>query len=437
MKSIKLASLLLLLIVLGSMVLVACNGGAEAPPPATTPPATTPTTPGETTPPPAEGYPRGDDFEWPQIVYLSASGSSGMAKYVSWTSLLENDTGMKLRVIPEANSVSRYEAIASGKMFIAKAGKREMANVLEGTENHAVRGGGPFQVRIAWVHALSNSGMFVRGDSDIYTMDDIQPGIRWSVWADTYSVLKVPKAILDWAEVPHDTVNFVNSGSYEAAVRAVMDGRADIFWGFPTSPVVYEASAAPHGIRFISMNSDEDPEGAARFNLIDPLYAFGPIGNGVPEARGVWGTQGYTMEISSDVYDPAFIYNMAYWLDENYDRFVAAYEDNRFMNYEHLMTALSAHYVPVHDGLKQFLIDKGDWGPTQDARQEMNQKKLDIWIEAYAAAIALADARDLKVDPTNEAWLDLWQQYQVDNDLPHFFLYDDWEDTRWRISDPK
>jgi hypothetical protein len=435
MRSMKTVSLVLLLIVVGSLVLVACGGGTDTPPAETTPPIST--TPGETTPPPADGYPRGADYEWPKIVYLSASGSSGMAKYVSWTSLLENDTGMKVRVIPEENSVSRYEAIASGKMFIAKAGKREMANVLEATENHAVRSGGPFQVRSAWVHALSNSGMFVRGDSDIYTMDDIKPGIRWSVWAETFSVLKVPKAILDWAEVPHDQVQFVNSGSYEAAVRAVMDGRADIFWGFPTSPVIYEASAAPQGIRYISMNSDEDPEGAARFNMIDPLYDFGPIQSGVEEARGVWGTQGYTMEISSDVYDPAFVYNMAYWIDGNYDRFVAAYGDNKFMSYDYLQKALAIHYIPVHDGLKQFLIDKGDWGPVQDARQEANQKKLDIWIAAYDDVIKLAESQGMKVDPTNEDWIDFWFKYQADNDLPRFFLYKGWDDTRWRIDDPQ
>jgi len=59
--------------------------------------------------------------------------------------------------------------------------------------------------------------------------------------------------------------------SYKENVASVLEGRADVCFGIPTSPTVFDAEKHPIGIRWIDMNSAEDPEGAARFRAIDPL----------------------------------------------------------------------------------------------------------------------------------------------------------------------
>jgi len=368
------------------------------------------------TPTPAE-------FEWPEIIYFAASGSSGMAKYVSWTSHLENNVGVKVRVIPEANGVNRGFMVKQRQMLIMAAGKSAFRNTMEALEEFAVKEGGPFQARMVWVHALANSGMFVRADSEIQDIYDLKPGVRFSVWADRASVLRVPKAILDWAQVPHDQAVFVNSGSYEGAVRAVMDGRADVFWGFPTSPVIFEASSAPHGIRYIDMNGEADPEGAIRFRETSPMYVFGPINTGVPEARGVWGTQGYTLEITSAESDSELIYNLAKWLHESFDLYAGAYDTNRYMSLEHVEIAASQSYMPLHEGLVRYLKELGIWTEAHETRQQENIALFTRYVEAYEEAQRMALDRDLAISPLNQDWIDLWEDQKRKLELPEIRMF--------------
>ena len=40
------------------------------------------------------------DCQWPENVHIAAPGQSGLAKYVSWASIMEADTGMAIRVVP-------------------------------------------------------------------------------------------------------------------------------------------------------------------------------------------------------------------------------------------------------------------------------------------------------------------------------------------------
>jgi NMT1 family protein len=368
---------------------------------------------GETTPTTEPTTPTGE-WQWPDITYVCSSGSSGMAKYVSWISLMQEDIPAKLRVIPEANGLHRYRDIKEGKMFIAAAGKSAFRNIIEALDENAVRDVGPFPARVVWVHALSNSGVYVRGDSQIQTIYDIPPGTRWAIWDDSTSVKKVPLAILRWAQIDENDIIWVNTGSYDACQRAVADGNADITWGFPTSPSVFEAAAAPHKIRYLELNSEEDPEGAIRFREQAPLYVFGPIGNGVPEARGVWGTQGFNMEITSAGTDPELVYRFAKWLDENFDRYKDAFDSNKWMDIDNLMEAIGQTYIPCHDGLIKYLKEKGRWTEDNDARQAENVDLFDQYIKAYAEAIALADAKGIETVPTNDAWQKLWTDYKVE-----------------------
>jgi len=400
MKRGKLIATIMMVALLVSVALPGCNGGGGDGD------TTTPTTPTAT-----------GEWQWPDIIFICSSGSSGMAKYVSWSSLMEKDVPAKLRVIPEANGLHRYRNIKEGKMFMCSAGKSAFRNIIEALEDNAVRDVGPFPARVVWVHALSNSGVYVRGDSEVNTIYDIKPGIRWAVWQETASVMRVPNGILRWVGVDPDDVVWVNTGSYDACQRAVADGNADITWGFPTSSSVFEAAAAPHGIKYLDLNSDEDPEGADRFREQAPMYVFGPIGNGVPEARGVWGTQGYNMEITSINSDPDLVYQFAKWLDENYDLYKDAYSSNHWMDIDNLMTAIEQTYVPCHEGLIKYLKEKGLWTEAHDARQAVNVDLIEQYIKAYAEAIARADAQGIEVSPTNDAWHELWTNYKTEIDI--------------------
>lgn len=358
-------------------------------------------------------------FEWPDKLYITASSTSVMTKYVSWASVMERDTGMAVVVVPEANPEKRWRLVADGTMFICSGGKSGSRNITEAIEEYTTRDSGGFPMRIAWINAVSHSGVFVRGDSDIYTLDDIKPGVRWSLWSTTASLTKVPKAVLDWAQVDHDDVTWVVAGSSEGAVRAITEGRADIMWFFPISSYVYEAGAAPHGIRWIDLNSEADPEGAARFREWDAMYTFGIMGQSVhPTARGHWGTIGEKYMTTSADSDADMVYHFAKWLDENYDNYKDKHGNNAEMSLEKLMNGLNTTYVPCHEGLIRYLREKGLWTEAHERRQAHNIVILDVYIKAYAEAIALADEAGIEVSPVNTAWIDLWENYKLSQGLP-------------------
>jgi TRAP transporter TAXI family solute receptor len=408
-KMAKLLNVLILLVLVSTILLVGCNGEE---------PVTPPTDTGE--------------WQWPDRLHVSAAGSSGMVKYVSFLNLMEVDFATKIRVVPEASGVTRARTVKDGSMFMYTVGKSSLKNCIEAVEGYTARESGPFHTRSIWVHSMANSGVFVRGDSEIQTIYDIKPGHKWSVWDMSESVVRVPKAILDWVQIDHDDILWVNAGTTEGSVRAVAEGRSDITWFFPTSAAIFEAAAAPHGIRFLDLNSDEDPEGAARFRERGAMYVFGPIGTGTPEAIGVWGTMGYKYMVTREQTDEELVYQYAKWMDENFDRYKDTHSTNKSMSFEDLMASLENTYIPVHEGLKRYLVEKGVWTEAHERRQLQNVTFIAAYVDAYDAAIALADERGVKVEATRDEWLELWENYKLEIKLPVISMHQSLtEDASW------
>ncbi len=344
-----------------------------------------------------------------------------MVKYVSFLVPMEADIGTKLRVVPEAGGANRATQVKQGTMFTMSVGKSSLKNTIEAVEDWSTADGGPFPVRIVWVHSLAASAVFVRGDSDIETIYDIKPGTKWAVWSGTDSVMRVPRAILDWIQVDHDDIIWVDTGTTEGSVRAVAEGRADVTWFFPSSAMVYEVAAAPHGIRFLDLDSDFDPEGAARFRERGAMYVFGPItaGSGATiEAVGAWGTVGYKYAVTRAQSDDELVYNFAKWMDENFDLYKDNHASNIDMSLGDLMVSLENTYIPVHEGLRRYLVDIGEWTDAHERRQKQNVGLIDAYVNGYAEAQALAEARGIKIDPSKGEWREFWAQYKLDQGIP-------------------
>ena len=192
-------------------------------------------------------------------------------------------------------------------------------------------------------------------------------------------------------------------------------------WFFPSSAQVSEAATAPHGIRFLDLNSDADPEGAARFRESAAMYVFGPItpGSGAtPEAIGVWGTVGYKYEVTRAETDEELVYHFAKWMDENYDVYKGNHASNVDMSFADMMKSLENTYIPIHDGLRQYLIDKGAWTDAHERRQLQNVGLIDAYVQGYTEAMAQAVAQGITINPANDDWVQFWAQYKVDQGIP-------------------
>jgi hypothetical protein len=398
-RSIQLPFLFLSILMVAALLFTACGG--------VTPPATTTAA---------------AKYTWPKSYFISAVGQSGQAKTVSWVAVFEGSTGVAARVVPDAANIKCIQKIKGGETNLMGIDRNELRNNLEALEDWASKDMGPWPVRIVWVHDLAHAGFFVRGDSPITYPSDIKKGARIAVWNMQASTLNPPRGLIAWAGLTEKDIVWVDTGTTEGVVRAVKDGRADLAFGWPTSPGMLEISSSPQGVKWVNMDASKDPQGASRFQQVNPLYAFAPMAYEIKEVKGVWGTAGYMHEIVR-AGDDEFIYNLAKWFDANYNNIKDKYESNRYMSLEYLMDSLKSTYIPVHDGLIRYLKEKGLWTAAHDARQKVNLELLQKYIDAYPKAVAAAEQKGLKVEPGNYEWQKFWTDYKIQNNINKFVMH--------------
>jgi hypothetical protein len=81
------------------------------------------------------------------------------------------------------------------------------------------------------------------------------------------------------------------------------------------------------------------------------------------------------------------------------------------------------NFKPLHDGTVRYLEEKGLWTQAHEARRQANIALLDRWIEAYQEAIDMADDAGIAIDPGNEEWMELWENYKEELGLPRFDVF--------------
>ena len=359
-------------------------------------------------------------WAWPDKLVVAsvgtASASHGAA--IAWTTPLAKDTEMKVRVVAEENTSLRYRWLKQGIFFCAAAGQEAGSEMQEARGQWATRDGGPWQVRILSAITKRDMGFAVRADSRIKTPYDIKPGTKIIYMAFIPTGREVMEALLAWADISSDDVVWVPAGSLGANTTLLMDGRGDIAFSFPGNPVMYEAEAAPHGLSWIELDSEKDPEGAKRFHEVRPDLTLGVMTTGVPSAQGVHSISAMAPYTTSADTDPELVYHVVKWLDENYDKYKDAHPWCSFITIDNLMFLAETDCLPLHDGTVRYLEEIGRWTPAHEARRQQNIDLITRYVEAYRAAIDMADEKGIKIDLENEEWVELWNNCK--KDLPRF-----------------
>jgi len=369
-----------------------------------------------------------EEWEWPQVFKIcsSAIGSGDYTELTALAPVLEQSTGMKVRVVPENNIPLKSKWIRTGEFDATPQSSGEAAPFcIEAKGGYATRDGGPYQIRgFAQVY-IQVFGVMVRGDSPIETIYDIKPGTRMSVF-DVPGGVDIIEAVLAWANLTLDDVELVKTGSYPGQVTMVPEGQADVTCvALPAASFVMEAAAGPHGIRWIDLNAEEDPEGAKRFNSVLPCHVLSPMRVGVESAIGHWGWGSPAFLWTRADTDPDLIYNVVKWLDENYDSYKDLAPQLDEMSLDIFRQTLNITYLPIHEGAIKYLKEKGMWTEADDVRQAYNVDLVTRYCEAYASALDLADSMGITVDPENEEWIELWEGYKTDIGIPGFrVIYD-------------
>ena len=360
-------------------------------------------------------------WEWPDKLSVTTV-SPGIGPYeaaIAWTTPLAEDTGMKIRIVTSDSPHLTQRWLKQGMFFAAY--ERAHTDILEAKEAYATRDGGAFQASTLYAAVKLDSGFMVRGDSGIKTPYDLK-GKKLITFTMAPVIKVMMEGLLAWGNVSPEDVEWVPAGSMDAMVRFLIDGKGDICYGGPTMPFAYEVEASPHGLAWLELDRKKDPEGAKRFADIYLMATFGIMTTGVESAHGVPGMSAVRgMSVYPDA-DPELVYRVVKWLDENYDKYKDAHPWCEQMTLDNLMILIETNYQVVHEGVIRYLKEKGLWTPAHEARNQHNIELLTMWEEAYQKAIDLADERGIEVNPQNEEWMELWEDYK--KDLPRFKVFE-------------
>ena len=371
-----------------------------------------------------------NNWKWPNILTLgtAATGTSNQLAMASWAPAMEKSTGMRIRLLSEGNYplAGRWlkDNIISTYVFTPSNYLEE----LTANEGYATREGGPNpSARLLWLQSMSYSGFMTRADANIKSPYDLK-GKRFAYPRGYYTVERLDEALINWSNLTRDDVNMVPFADYPSSIQGFLDGKADIVLCNPTSPQAYAAEGIPGGVYWLDLNSEKDPEGAARFWELVPERFFGPTVQGVNSAMGKWVILApFFIYTSLDNIDEDLGYHFAKWLHENYDLYKDKYIQNVTMHIDLLMDNIKNSFIPVHEGTKKYLEELGRWNEEFELQNKAHLELLNIYQTAYHEAIKLADSKGINVDPNNKEWVELWNNYQDEKNIG-----DIWKKYIWK-----
>ena len=353
-----------------------------------------------------------EEWQWPEVMYVGTMGpaTNNYATAVAWTTPLAAETGMKIRLVAEEKVPEMLDWVITGETLLATWGGSD-ADMFEAVDIWATDDRGPRPIAYFYVSSKTDIGFVTRGDSTIKTPYDIKPGTKiiYYVWMPK----TVYEALLAWGNVSPDDVEWYGVASITASVAEIIADPNAIVFAYPTTSFNLDIEHCPQGASWIELNTEEDPDGAARFTALSP-QSFGVMSTGMESAHDVHSmvsVNGYMVRQDTD---PDLIYHLTKWLDENYDKYKDGSPDTPGITLDNVVWLAEHNFKPLHDGTVRYLEEKGLWTEAHETRRQANFELLDIWIAAYKEAIALAKEQEITIDPDNEEWIEFWNNFKAD-----------------------
>lgn len=357
------------------------------------------------------------DFKWPKLMAIGTPSTQGatFASTNGWAPLLQKDTGMTVRIVPEDSELQRWRRLTDRKdLQLSSVTGSEMRSQIEGIGGYIAAK--PQAQRIVWHHADTPWGLVVSGKSDIHSMEDLKKkGTRVvdGIFAPTITVVvrKGLPAYLGMSEEEASKVfEYVPASSYPENCKAVTEGKADAAYCTPVSSVLSEMEGAPGGIRWIGMPA-EDKQAWDRYLNVRPDAIPGVMELGVASARGVPGAISNFLYASSDTMDENLAYNLAKWMHQSYDEYKGTHPLSSRMSLEVFRAYLDRTPYPVHPGTIKYLREIKQWSDADDAANAQAIARMDQWIAARKAGLEEAAKAKIKPDFQDEKFLQIMRKH--------------------------
>ena len=388
---------------------------------------------GEKTPDTTQNEPSGNGtsaFSWPSIfvVNTTSSTSSAYSQTLAWATVIEKDTGMAVRLLPEDSNNTKFRRVKLGEVNCMYDTITDVANLLEATNGFQTNDGGPFAVRNLMIDNIQTALLVVRGDSTVDTIQDITTSTKIAYWADA-SMTPVINAIANVVGCTSDDLTLVPCSAYGDMIKMVGDGSADLCpYITPSASSLIEVAAGNKGVKILDFNPALYGDECAKWQEIFPNQSFTPVVSGYEGALGKYGYSNYAGVWTSADQDEELVYNLFKYFMENEAAIVPTYDSFQYYwNLETYADFAATTPIAIHDGVIRYLKEVGVWTDAMQARQDYNVALAEWYTELYQEALADATAQKITVSIDNDAWNELWSQCKEDAGIPIIHMMSDEE----------
>lgn len=347
----------------------------------------------------------------PELLVIGTPGTSSgsFASTNGWGPMLQKGLGTHVRVVPEDSEVQRHRRLTERRdLVLSSVSAAELRFQIQGIGHYATMT--PVPQHVIWHHNDTPWTFVVAGDSGIYSMEDLnRDGLKVAQGQFSTPMMitvrdGLPAFLGLTPEEGAARFDYVAASSYVENCRSVVEGRADVAYCASVSSVMAEMEGAPGGIRWLSMDLDNQA-GWERFLEHSPMAVPGTITMGVASARGVDGLASNFLYAAPADLDEELAYTLAKWFHQAYDRYKGSHPLSTRMSLEVFRDYLDRSPLPVHAGTVRYLQEIGAWTEEDEALNQVAIEKMDRWMVARQAALDEAREKGIRPGRNNEAFM--------------------------------
>lgn len=315
-------------------------------------------------------------------------GSSGYVEASAIADAFGKEFDTRVRILPSGTSIGRLLPLKTGRVQYGWLAN-EVYFATEALYDFEAQEWGPQDLRIV-AGRPSTFGMAVATDSGIKSIADIRGKRVPRIKANPSINIKV-EAMLAFAGLTWDDVEVVEVPSYGAALRAVVDGQADVAGTTPTAATLYELEGSSRGLSWAPLPKD-NAEGWDAISNVASFFAPATATSGA----------GITQESPAEIFavrypmitvyaeaDEQDIYNLIKALDTSFGMYKDA--TSAMPNWALAKAGTTPQDAPFHPGAIRYLKEIGVWTDGDqawnDARLARMKEVKDAWDEATETAM--------------------------------------------------
>jgi TRAP transporter TAXI family solute receptor len=327
-------------------------------------------------------------------------GSTGYVEASAIADAFGKKYGSRVRLQPAGTAIGRVLPLTEGKASHAWLAN-ECYFAAEGLYEYAAPDWGPQDLRT--LMGRQNAFSVVATKVSGITEPKHMKGKKFAIAKANSSVNIKTDPILAFADLTWKDVELVEFPSYAAALKALVEGKADAAGAAPNAAVLRELEASPNGISWVALdpaNKDGWAKARKAVPFVEPFQES--IGAGVSADKPIW-MMGYRYPMIT-VYakaPEAEVYAMTKAVAETYDLYKDA---NPIMpRWDIKKAGTPPMDAAFHDGAIRYLKEIKVWSADHDAFQAGALKRQKA-LQAGWAKMMAGPAKSAKPEEVAKMW---------------------------------